>query len=286
LALAGVCSLAGSFANPFGWRLHGHVVEYLFNTELLARVAEFQSFNFHVEGAAQIALAFGAGCIGAVAALAMGRPGRFLVMALLLAAALRSARGLPVAAMAVLPLANGSLAEALRALAGLRPPVRRWLDRALRYSANLRALELRFHGAALAPPVLAAAWAVLLLLPASAFGFDPKEFPVAASERVAQLPPGARLFSNDKFGGYLIYRFAGQRPVWFDGRSDFYGAAFMKSYLRMVELRPGWREDWTRAGFTHALTPAQAPLAGALRGLGWRVLFEDSTAVLLERPRE
>ncbi|MBL0159653.1 MAG: hypothetical protein IPP47_21490 [Bryobacterales bacterium] len=37
--------------NPYGWALHVHVFRYLRDTELLSRVAEFQSFNFHSDGA-------------------------------------------------------------------------------------------------------------------------------------------------------------------------------------------------------------------------------------------
>ena len=40
--------------NPYGWRLYEHVWRYLTDSELLARIGEFQSFDFHAAGAAQI----------------------------------------------------------------------------------------------------------------------------------------------------------------------------------------------------------------------------------------
>src|SRR4051794_40564888 len=83
-----------------------------------------------------------------------------------------------------------------------------------------------------------------------------------------QLPAEARLFSSDKFGGYLIYRSNGTRKVFFDGRSDFYGADFLKQYGRMVQVRPGWREPWDSFDFTHALLPNDYPLIPALEQLG------------------
>ena len=50
-----------------------------------------------------------------------------------------------------------------------------------------------------------------------------------------------RLLAPDKFGGYLIYRFQGRMKVFFDGRSDLYGAEFLKQYARLVQVRPsGW----------------------------------------------
>ena len=45
------------------------------------------------------------------------------------------------------------------------------------------------------------------------------------------LPANARILAPDKYGGYLIYHFAGARKVFFDGRSDYYGSNYMKNYL-------------------------------------------------------
>ena len=97
------------------------------------------------------------------------------------------------------------------------------------------------------------------------------------------MPPQARLFAPDKYGGYLIYRFAGTRKVFFDGRSDFYGSDFMKNYIEMVEVRPDWRRKFDAWGFTHALVPNTYSLGAALRESGWRPIHRDATATLLER---
>ena len=112
-------------------------------------------------------------------------------------------------------------------------------------------------------------------------GFPPDQFPVAAYPHI---PPGARLFAPDKFGGYLIYRSNGTLKVFFDGRSDLYGADFLKQYQRLVQVRPGWREYWDSFHFTHALVPADAPLLPALEQIGWRRAYQDKTAILLVFP--
>ena len=52
-----------------------------------------------------------------------------------------------------------------------------------------------------------------------------------------------------------------------------------------MQLRPGWREYFESFGFSHALVAADAPLAPALRQIGWRETYRDRVAVLLERPR-
>src|SRR5260370_3814785 len=103
-------------------------------------------------------------------------------------------------------------------------------------------------------------------------------FPV---EAYPYCPGGARLFAPDKFGGYLIYRSNGTLKVFFDGRSDLYGADFLKQYSRLVQVRPGGRAYWDSFHFTHALVPADAPLLPALEQIGWGQLYTDKTVTLL-----
>ena len=283
--LAAVASFAGSVLNPYGLALHAHLIEYLADSALLDRVGEFQSFNFHVEGSFQILLTLGIAAAGGVLALAQKKVQHFLLAGFLLTAALRSARGLPIAALALLPVANGAITDALRRARDLRPPLRRGLRSFLAYSDRLRLLDARLSGLAIAPVFMLAAFGWLEVpIIKSHTGFSPAEFPVYAAGELTLLPPNIRLLAPDKYGGYLIYRFAGTRKVFFDGRSDFYGSVFMKEYIRLVEVRPGWKEIVARYGFTHALLPVDYSLVPALEGSGWNVLFRDDTAVLLAAP--
>ena len=112
-------------------------------------------------------------------------------------------------------------------------------------------------------------------------GFPAEDFPVAAAAEVAKLPANIRLLAPDKFGGYLIYRSAGAHKVFFDGRSDLYGAEFLKQYGRLIQVLPGWQKYWNSFGFTHALLPADSALVPALEQLGWSPIFDDKTATLL-----
>ena len=281
--LIAAASLLGTFLNPYGLDLHRHVLAYLADSQLLDRIGEFQTFNFHAEGAEQIILALGLGFAGGIAALADRRPERFLLAVVLFAMALRTARTLPIAALVLLPLANGSLTAVLR---GADVRFRKGLASVLDYGDSLRRLDCRFHGAALVPVVAVLLFAALRTPVAQAqTGFPKDQFPVAASQAVESLPAEARLFSPDKFGGYLIYRFAGQRKVFFDGRSDFYGASFLKDYGRMVQVRPGWEQQWNSWGFTHALLPRDYSLIPALEAGGWKEIYRDGTSVLLESLR-
>ena len=275
--LVAVAALAGTLVNPNGWRLHQHVLSYLADFRLLDRISEFQSFDFHSAGAFQVMLTIAICFAGGFAALAERSPARFLLSMLLTAAALRSVRALPVAALLLLPLANGSVTAVLLRAQSLASGLRRGLDSALTYGDRLQAIDRGLYGFAIVPLV-----AILIFMSIRArAGFSAADFPVAGSVRIASLPENARIFAPDTFGGYLIYRFNGQRKVFFDGRSDFYGTEFADRYMRLVEVRPGWRSEFNRWNFTNALLPPDSPLVAALEANGWQELFRDRTAVLL-----
>jgi len=274
LALA---ALVGTLANPNGWRLHQHVLSYLLDSSLLDQITEFQSFNFHSGGALQVTLTVAICFAGGFAALAAQKPERFLLSMLLTAVALRSVRALPVAALLLLPLASGSITGVLRRAGNLAAGVRHKLDDALDYGDRLHAIERRFHGFAMVPLVSILIFASIR----TRAGFPASDLPVAASAIVASLPMNSRILAPDTFGGYLIYRFNGERKVFFDGRSDFYGTEFIGRYSRMLDLGPGWRKEFNRWNFTHALLPPECPLISALEASGWQELYHDRTAVLL-----
>jgi hypothetical protein len=283
LKAAAVAALA-TLVNPYGWRMHQHVLEYLSNSELIGRLSEFQSFNFHAEGSAQVMLTVGLSAVGGVLALTQGRVARFLLVALFLFAGLRSARALPLVALLLLPIANGAITQALKEANGLRKPIARRVRGVLYYSSRLRGFDRRFSGWGLVPILLVFVIAIARTPRIQArTGFPPTEFPVAAADQLTWLPVEARILAPDKFGGYLIYRFDGQRKVFFDGRSDFYGSVFMKNYIDLVEVRPNWQEALAQYGFTHALLPNRYSLIPALEQTGWRVIYRDEVATLLAR---
>src|ERR1039458_593047 len=284
LKVAGVAAVA-PLLNPYGPQLYVHVFRYLTDTDLLARIGEFQSFDFHSAGSAQIVATLILGVIGGTFALTEKRLHHFALAILITTLALRSARALPLCALLLLPIANAAITRWLSGTGASACQPRKHQELAgesacptnlssfLAYSVNLRALDARFCGLALAPFILLAAFR---LTPAA--GFPPDQFPVAA---YSHIPAAARLFAPDKFGGYLIYRSNGTLKVFFDGRSDLYGADFLRQYSRLVQVRPGRRQYWESFHFTHALVPADAPLLPALEQIGWRPLYQDKTATLL-----
>ena len=234
--MAAVAAIA-PLANPYGWGLYSHVFRYLTDSALLSRIGEFQSFDFHSAGVGPGHRRFADRLAGGVLALGWRRPELFPGRAFFgHGVAVRAA--LPLAALVLLPLANGAIAECCRRAEDVSPRVRSALDGFLAYGSRLRALDSRFGGLALVPLVLAGCLGVCC-----AFSGHHSRQPVfrRTSFRggLAHLPAEERLFAPDKFGGYLIYRSTGTRRVFFDGRSDFYGAEFLKQYGRLVRARRG-----------------------------------------------
>src|SRR5262249_49895000 len=96
---AAAVALIAPLANPYGWRPYYHLFRYLTDSDLLSRVGEFQSFDFHTEGAGQIIAAVILGMAGGTLAFTRRRYDHALLAVLISVLALRSARALPLVAL-------------------------------------------------------------------------------------------------------------------------------------------------------------------------------------------
>jgi hypothetical protein len=129
--------------------------------------------------------------------------------------------------------------------------------------------------------------------------FDPQRMPVAAVDfirdqeapalaakdaRAALLPqcgPHSAVLSPDYWGGYLIYRLYPDNKVVIDDRHDFYGEWFLKDYLTMLHVEPGWGE-FLRSSCL--LLPRKAALAQILTEMpAWKAAYRDEVAVVFVR---
>jgi hypothetical protein len=284
-AVAAAVSAAATLANPYGWSVHLHVFRYLANSEMLAHIGEFQSYNYFAGGALPVMVGVFVAAIGAVLAFTQRKLEHAMLAALLLAVGVRSGRGLPIVGLLCLPLANRAITEAMRRAPGLHLRLRRHVDDFLQYGENLVRIDSRFAGPATAVLILVVlAFALRLPEVANRAGFSPKEFPVVAADYLDRLPRNLRLLAPDVYGGYVIYRYNGEIKVYFDGRSDFYGAVYLRDYIDLMDLKAGWRERVEKVGFTHAMLPKDYSLISGLELIGWKRLHSDGVAVILQAP--
>jgi hypothetical protein len=284
LATAAAC-LAASFVNPYTFRLHKHVVAYLNDSYQKDHIVEFFSLNFHHPVAPFFELLL---LVGAVAAIWHGARGNYRALVMVAVwghGALIAARNIPIFAIAVTPLLAEALEQWLRDIPSL--PAAAWVGRAgrafLARASHLSAMERvwRLHLVSVAG---FAAVAALLYAPAPPRGFrpefDPNTYPAVALQKV-EFTAGSRVFTNDEWGDYLIYRLYPNMRVFVDGRSDFYGRAFEEKYLDVVNVKHNWESILTGYGIDTVLLPAGASLAGALKESSrWRVVYDDGVTLV------
>jgi hypothetical protein len=276
---------AASFLNPYTWRLHTHIFAYLTDSYQKNNISEFLSLSFHHPLAPFFELFL---LVGSVAAVWHARRGDYKALFLVgvwAHGALLAARNIPIFVIVTAPL----VAEAAEHwMAGLtRAGAAAWVGRVgnglLRAASRFAEMEgvWRLH-------LVSAAGAALMLAllyapaPPRAFRaeFDRQAYPAAALERV-RFAPEARIFTNDEWGDYLIYRLYPHTRVFVDGRSDFYGQAFEEKYMDVVRVKHNWESILSGYGIDTVLLPTNASLAGALKeSRRWRVVYDDGITLV------
>ena len=288
LLTAGACAIA-SLVNPYGSRLHVHVAQYLGASFYLQRISEFQSIDFHSFTAAYfetlLVLAIAAAAWHLVA-------GRWVHVLLLLSwshLALFSVRNIPIFVVVSAPGIGLALCEWLEYVGSCHS-----LQWPGKIGANLAELEtgLRIiansHGRKhwhLVPCLTVLAAALLLSHPGRVrplhAEFDRNRFPVDAATFLSLKDSPVRLYSSWQWGGYLIYRLWPSVRVFDDGRTDFYGPAFVEDGLRVWNAYPDWAAILARNRVNAALLPIDSALATVLRErVDWKVVYSDRVALL------
>jgi hypothetical protein len=92
-----------------------------------------------------------------------------------------------------------------------------------------------------------------------------------------------RIFTSDEWGDYLTYRFYPRIRIFVDGRSDLYGAALGKEYVKLASGNHEWEQLLDRYGIEIAIVPVEWPLAELLkRNNSWRLVKDDGLGILFE----
>ena len=299
LAATAGCLLT-SLLNPYGYRLYTHLIEYFSDPYAMKYIQEFQSTNFHTPAAGflEIMLILGLG-----AAVWYGLRRQFTEVLMIAGfghLSLVVVRNMPIYALAVAPIIAVPLLAWLKALA--EAPIADWIRTVfgtfVEIGEELNPFERpwRIHAA----PLL-----VLLLLtveiaaPSAGIKFkpvyDPKAYPekalaalnpawlTAANPAQQQLfDPERRVFTQDDWGDYLIYKLSPRGlKVFVDGRSDFYGGKFGQDYIDVMNVKFDWQQTLDRYGVDTILMPTDAPLSGALKeSRRWRVAYDDGMAIV------
>ena len=286
LTVTGILCIAATLANPYGFHLHVHIYRYLTNRFLMDHIDEFQSPNFHGVAQKCFAALLLLALVGLVARMRATFDGAGLRQILLILFAVYSglyaSRNIPVSSLLLILVTGPWLSEAALSLQRQLSPAN-FLQRMHAVESSLKGHLWPFAAIALS------CWA-------SAHGgnlgktqvmnahFSPQRFPVAAVDYLQALPGQEAILTPDSWGGYLIYRLYPQVKVVIDDRHDFYGEQFLKSYLKMIHVEPGWNNFLDQQDVHRILVPKDSPLANVLLETpAWQPIYRDQVAIIFVR---
>jgi hypothetical protein len=107
--------------------------------------------------------------------------------------------------------------------------------------------------------------------------------PVRAVEWLKQNHLTGPMYNSYNWGGYLVWALP-QEPVFVDGRTDLYDDEFLREYIKVMFVRPGWQQVLNRYGVRLALTERDSFLATMLATQpNWRLAYSDDQAVIYAR---
>ena len=293
LGMVGLLSGVATFLNPYGYGLWLHIHAYLGSRFYMNNIQEFLSPNFH--GAAE--KFFAALLLLSLLGLAVNRShlraSHLLVILFSVYFGLYAARNIPIASillvLSVTPLLAGAVERAGSA-EELAPRARNLFLRWKNFAARMASTELGLRGHLL--PLAAVVITFVVCLQGGRLGarplvrahFDGKRFPVAAADFLAARGIRSQVFNPDYWGGYLIYRLGPGYKVFMDDRHDFYGEPFVRDYIKLKDIQPGWQEVLDKQKVNWVLIPPEWTLSNALKELPqWRVLYDDHRAILFAR---
>ncbi len=280
-AVAAGC-FAASFVNPYGWGLHQHTVAYVRAGWIKEFVNEFQSPTFRSENMMQyeLLLLLAVGVSGL-----MLRRKQFvgpLWMLFWAHQSLVSARHVTLFAALAAPFIADELQRAWNLFVRRAPrnSTRRILDA---IAVETRPAIARMTPWLAVPFVLAILPGFPIAWPADAPSL---RFPGKLIGAHMDFLKSRRLFIEDYWAGYLIYRSYPGQKIFFDGRTDFYGEKLTRDYIAAINGRPGWRRILDEHRIDAVLVKPRWALATMLKtDPQWRVVADDTQAVLLERLR-
>jgi hypothetical protein len=275
--LAAAC-LGVSGINPYGFKVHLHILDYMRQTWIVDLVEEFQAVKFH-EAAGRYFEALLIASLFLAAKYAFERRAADALVILAWAhLSLQSARHVPMFAIAVIP----PLAAAATALWN------RWTDGApARSMTGILSGLARDHAPHLRRVSLWSVAAVAGLATAPLHwptDFSDTRFPVTVVSRNLDRLAAGRVFSPDSWGDYLTYRNYPRQRVFVDGRSDFFGKDLFDDYLRTLRGHHGWDFVLDKYQVDLVLAPCSTAILSVIgRDARWRLVDQDGLACLAER---
>ncbi len=282
--LCALACCAVTFVNPYGWRLHQHVLSYLLDSKLLDSIQEYQSPNFRQPGAAFVECMLLLGIAAGFWCMRRRKYAAALTLLLWAHLSLVSIRNVPIFLLLAAPSMASMSQDALeraRSLPSLRSRKSGVLADIAREFRPLEHIE-RWHVASVLAMALLA-FALASGRPGFEGRFNPKNFPVAALSSLRAAQP-SRLFTSDQWADYLLYQFFPSQRVFMDDRSDFYGYEFVTKYQHIMNAQHDWEQDLQQFSIDAVLVEPDAAIASVLKqSAKWKILADGGSFILFQK---
>ncbi len=285
LAAAAGC-LAATLINPYSYHLHTRIYEHLSDKYWYQSVAEFQAFNFHHPAALYFEPMLFLAVAAAIWSLYQGQFAYTILLAGWAHLALVVIRNAPIFMIVAAPPVAALLQSLLTQAPGrnMAAWARAAALRAERFTAAFGVTDSipRGHLTSAAAACLVVALFYAPNAPAQCRAeYDATRYPAKAIDVLRDGGSSKIIFTDDEWGGYLIYRLYPEKKVFIDGRLDFYGSRFSQTCDDVVNARDGWEKSLDAYHVNTILLRTNAALAGTLKeSRRWRPVYDDGVAIV------
>jgi hypothetical protein len=274
-SLVGAVCFAASLINPFGAALHLSIKEVLRSSTIRNGVQEFQSPSFRSESLFHYMILLFLGLAISAVLLKKHRLTEVLWIGFWAYNSLISVRHVPLFVITVVPILAIELTDLWNRWAQSQP--RRSIARTLDEISSRQCGALR-------PGI----WgpAAVLALALSHTGNWPQDFlegpfPLKIVAAHAEEIANSRVYTSDKWAGYLIYKNYPRQKVFFDDRHQYYTEELIGDYLKIGGGSFQWRELLERYRFNLVLCTVDSPLASLMKlHPDWKTVEDDGSAIL------
>jgi hypothetical protein len=278
-ALLTAACTAASLVNPYGYRLHQHVLEYLRSDWIKRIVQEFQSPSFRNENMMQFEVLLIGGLVAAGFLFRKRRIIEGLWILFFAHEALSSQRHVPIFVIVAAPVIAEEVSQwwgDWTAKAGKTSPLAIINQMSADFVAGFRRTSL---------------WPVTVVIALIFIGrpiawpkdFPEETFPVKIVHAHESEIFASRTLTTDQWADYLIF-LNPRYKVFVDGRSDFYGPEIGDQFLHLIAGQSDWKQTMEKYGFTLVLLPKETALVQLLQTQPeWLVSDRDDKNMFLAR---
>jgi len=281
MILGGILSILATFLSPSGIHIWESIVSLGRNSYITSRIPEYQSANFHMPETWPFILLLLLTMIG-FARNGNKLPWPYVILAVSFAAlAIYSSRMIPLFAVIAVPIVSKVFGD--------------WINQDLPNSRILK-IEKNFSNINYSSNGLV--WLIVVFLfvvfqfksgtaidpQGKGNHFDSGFFPVNAVTWLNTHPQPGHMFNEFDWGGYLLLSLVPSQQIFMDGHTHIYGEALTREYETVVTLGKGWQEIFDRYQIQWAIIRVNSAIARELVTLGWKILYQDNTAIILHKP--